>query len=55
MEGRDSDSGWLLIDLGRCVVHLFTPEMRQLYDLEGLWTRDFSLDEEGEEGENKSA
>lgn len=53
VEGRDSDSGWLLIDLGRCVVHLFTPQMRQLYDLEGLWTKDFILEEE--EQKNKSA
>ncbi|KAF7720778.1 hypothetical protein EC973_006089 [Apophysomyces ossiformis] len=37
IEGRDSDSGWLLIDLGQFVVHLFTPEVRAKYDLEGLW------------------
>ncbi|KAG0180371.1 hypothetical protein DFQ28_008990 [Apophysomyces sp. BC1034] len=37
IEGRDSNSGWLLIDLGRFVVHLFTPEVRAIYDLEGLW------------------
>ncbi|KAI8374418.1 uncharacterized protein BYT42DRAFT_639592 [Radiomyces spectabilis] len=37
IEGRDDDSGWLLIDLGRFIVHLFTPEIRQKYDLEGLW------------------
>ncbi|KAI8333175.1 hypothetical protein BC941DRAFT_435285 [Chlamydoabsidia padenii] len=37
IEGRHDQSGWLLIDLGRCVVHLFTPEIRERYDLEGLW------------------
>lgn len=37
VEGRSDNSGWLLIDLGRIVVHLFTPEMRERYDLEGLW------------------
>lgn len=37
IEGRDDQSGWLLIDLGRCVVHLFTPEMRERYNLEELW------------------
>ncbi|KAI9270473.1 Oligomerization domain-containing protein [Phascolomyces articulosus] len=37
IEGRDDQSGWVLIDLGSCVVHLFTPEVRQHYDLEGLW------------------
>lgn len=37
IEGRNDKSGWLLIDLGRIIVHLFTPEMRERYDLEGLW------------------
>ncbi|CAO3616886.1 unnamed protein product [Mucor fragilis] len=37
IEGRNDKSGWLLIDLGRIIVHLFTPEMRDRYDLEGLW------------------
>ncbi|KAI7901070.1 Oligomerization domain-containing protein [Cokeromyces recurvatus] len=37
IEGRDGSSGWLLIDLGRIIIHLFTPEMRKTYDLEGLW------------------
>ncbi|KAG2224826.1 hypothetical protein INT45_008008 [Circinella minor] len=37
IEGRDDQSGWVLIDLGSCVVHLFTPEVRKNYDLEGLW------------------
>lgn len=37
IEGRDDDSGWLLIDLGHCIIHLFTPEVRAKYDLEGLW------------------
>ncbi|KAI7871599.1 Oligomerization domain-containing protein, partial [Spinellus fusiger] len=37
IEGRDGQSGWILIDLGRFVIHLFTPEKRQAYDIEGLW------------------
>lgn len=37
IEGRNDKSGWILIDLGRIIVHLFTPEMRERYDLEGLW------------------
>jgi ribosome-associated protein len=36
VEGEAS-TGWLLIDLGDVVVHLFTPKARELYDLELLW------------------
>ncbi|KAI7878408.1 DUF143-domain-containing protein [Lichtheimia hyalospora FSU 10163] len=40
IEGRDDQSGWVLVDLGQCVVHLFTPEVRQHYDLDGLWNQE---------------
>jgi ribosome-associated protein len=36
IEGR-GDSGWVLMDYGDIVVHLFDPELRSYYDLEGLW------------------
>jgi len=36
-EGK-SDSGWLLFDFGDVVVHLLTPEQRDYYGLEQLWS-----------------
>src|SRR5689334_5873242 len=35
-EGR-GDSGWVLMDYGDVVIHMFSPETRSYYDLEGLW------------------
>lgn len=32
-----AESGWVLIDLGEAVVHVFSPVARNLYDLELLW------------------
>lgn len=31
------ESGWVLVDFGDLLVHLFSPDMRHYYDLEGLW------------------
>jgi len=33
----EAEGGWVLIDLGETVVHLFDSQARQLYDLELLW------------------
>lgn len=36
IEGRGED-GWVLMDYGDVIVHLFSPAARAYYDLEGLW------------------
>jgi ribosome-associated protein len=42
MKGRvegASENGWVLIDLGDVVVHLFSPDRRDYYHLEDLWAQ----------------
>ncbi len=38
LEGRSSD-GWLLVDFGDIIVHLFYPEQREYYQIEQLWNQ----------------
>ena len=32
------NSQWIVVDYGDTMVHVFLPETRSLYDLEGLWS-----------------
>ena len=36
IEGRNT-SGWILLDFGDVIVNLFTPEMRDRYNIEKIW------------------
>ena len=36
IEGQPHD-GWMLVDFGDVLVHIFTPDQRKHYDLEELW------------------
>ena len=36
LEG-EAESGWVLVDHGSVITHLFSRDKRKFYDLEGLW------------------
>jgi ribosome-associated protein len=38
IEGEPRD-GWLIVDLGDVIVHLFSPDQRDYYKLEALWEK----------------
>ncbi len=37
IEGKRTDSGWVLMDFGDVIVNIFTEEMRSKYNLEKVW------------------
>jgi ribosome-associated protein len=36
VEGKP-ETGWVLMDMGDLIVHVFSPSQRRFYDLESLW------------------
>ncbi len=34
-----ADSGWILLDLGEVIVHIFSPSQRDYYRLDELWDK----------------
>lgn len=41
---RTAESGWVLLDYGDLMVHVFSPEQRKNYNMEDLWRRGEILD-----------
>jgi ribosome-associated protein len=37
-EGESRD-GWVLLDVGDIIIHIFSPEQRSYYKLEDLWSQ----------------
>jgi ribosome-associated protein len=33
-----ADHGWILVDFGDVILHLFSPDRREYYQLESLWS-----------------
>lgn len=42
-EGSDSRS-WVVLDYGEVIVHVFTPEAREFYDLDHMWADGEEMD-----------
>ena len=45
-KGGRSDTGWEVLDFGDVMVHVMTPELREFYALEQLWSDAKKIDPE---------
>jgi ribosome-associated protein len=45
-KGGNSSSGWMVLDFGDVIVHVMTPELREFYALEQLWSDAKTIDPE---------
>lgn len=43
-EGKKSDSKWILVDADEVIIHIFTKEEREVYNLDLLWADQPNLD-----------
>lgn len=52
IEGKDSE--WIAMDLGNIALHIMSPEMREIYDLESLWTVGAEFDDKSKQSLQES-
>lgn len=39
VEGKGGEGNWVVLDLNDIIVHVFNPESRDYYNLEGMWKK----------------
>lgn len=39
IEGKGGEGNWVVLDLNSIIVHVFNPESRSYYNLEGMWQK----------------
>lgn len=47
------EGSWILLDCGETLVHIFTSDQRDFYNLEGLWSKETKGKEEQEKEETE--